>query len=491
MDARRGDGGRHGGRRGVRRRLGHRHHRRDRGALLRLNAPTSTARRCPPAGATPTVDSRQTVKLSEGLDARTRTEPGGEHVPVSGEPHRRAAQRRGAAADRGQRPRGGRRHPRRDPLASHAERRRDEAADPPLFLFLGADPNTAWLSGFDVALDDKGFVRTGSEIGGGRRPLETSSDGVFAIGDVRGGSVKRGRRRRRRVAGGGNAACAPSDVGVDGALRPVGEESERAPSRPDALPAPDAAAALLLGLFGDGEAVDVVRAVAALVRTPAPEVATPGATLRQCRVTYERAAGVEVLAARLAADGERRVPLGQLVGIVVVGSVDVVVVVDWHAGSSRQSTSSRPPGRRDRCPGRRRSTSRAAYSCRRSSPRCCTGRSSETPTMVAWREERLRRVGGHVEHVDTHGVLATPVDRARLIGDRRGGRRHVVAAEEMSRQTGVAPVVLEIAVVGALDGHRERLLLGRREARALGVDLRLQIGERATVRRVRDQLRLS
>src|SRR5437899_2964256 len=60
-----------------------------------------------------------------------------------------------------------------------------------LFLFIGADPYTDWLSGCDVALDDKGFVRTGPEVGVGRRPLETSRPGVFAIGDVRSGSVKR------------------------------------------------------------------------------------------------------------------------------------------------------------------------------------------------------------------------------------------------------------------------------------------------------------
>ncbi len=60
-----------------------------------------------------------------------------------------------------------------------------------LFLFIGADPNTAWLSQSDVALDDKGFVRTGGDLGNGHRPLETSRKGVFAIGDVRAGSVKR------------------------------------------------------------------------------------------------------------------------------------------------------------------------------------------------------------------------------------------------------------------------------------------------------------
>ena len=60
-----------------------------------------------------------------------------------------------------------------------------------LFLFIGAQPNTAWLSRSGVALDAKGFVRTGAELGAGRRLLETSLDGVFAIGDVRAGSTKR------------------------------------------------------------------------------------------------------------------------------------------------------------------------------------------------------------------------------------------------------------------------------------------------------------
>jgi thioredoxin reductase (NADPH) len=60
-----------------------------------------------------------------------------------------------------------------------------------LFLFIGADPNTSWLSGAGVALDAKGFVRTGVDVGEGRQALETSRDGVFAIGDVRAGSTKR------------------------------------------------------------------------------------------------------------------------------------------------------------------------------------------------------------------------------------------------------------------------------------------------------------
>jgi thioredoxin reductase (NADPH) len=57
-----------------------------------------------------------------------------------------------------------------------------------LFLFIGAEPHTAWLSGSGVTLDGKGFVHTG---GNTDRPLETCLPGIFAIGDVRSGSVKR------------------------------------------------------------------------------------------------------------------------------------------------------------------------------------------------------------------------------------------------------------------------------------------------------------
>jgi thioredoxin reductase (NADPH) len=60
-----------------------------------------------------------------------------------------------------------------------------------LFLFIGADPNTAWMAQCEVALDDKGFVLTGADLDPPRRLLETSRDGVFAIGDVRSGSTKR------------------------------------------------------------------------------------------------------------------------------------------------------------------------------------------------------------------------------------------------------------------------------------------------------------
>jgi thioredoxin reductase (NADPH) len=71
-----------------------------------------------------------------------------------------------------------------------------------LFLFIGADPNTQWLDR-RIALDDKGFVTTGI---GPRRPLETSSLGVFAVGDVRSGSTK------RVAAGVGEGAAAVAQI---------------------------------------------------------------------------------------------------------------------------------------------------------------------------------------------------------------------------------------------------------------------------------------
>jgi thioredoxin reductase (NADPH) len=65
-----------------------------------------------------------------------------------------------------------------------------------LFVMTGADPNTEWLQG-SIDLDAKGFIKTGSDVELGwplpRSPhmLESSLPGVFAVGDIRAGSVKR------------------------------------------------------------------------------------------------------------------------------------------------------------------------------------------------------------------------------------------------------------------------------------------------------------
>ena len=58
-----------------------------------------------------------------------------------------------------------------------------------VFVMVGAAPNTDWLSG-RVELDDKGFVRTGSSVGR-TSSYATSHEGIFAVGDVRSGSIKR------------------------------------------------------------------------------------------------------------------------------------------------------------------------------------------------------------------------------------------------------------------------------------------------------------
>ncbi|MEM1289215.1 MAG: FAD-dependent oxidoreductase [Pseudomonadota bacterium] len=58
-----------------------------------------------------------------------------------------------------------------------------------VFVMVGAAPNTSWLADL-IKLDDKGFILTGEQVGGGSQ-FETSMPGVFAVGDVRAGSVKR------------------------------------------------------------------------------------------------------------------------------------------------------------------------------------------------------------------------------------------------------------------------------------------------------------
>lgn len=59
-----------------------------------------------------------------------------------------------------------------------------------LFIMIGAAPNTDWLNG-QVALDEKGFVRTGRDASDDLDGFATSCAGVFAVGDLRSGSVKR------------------------------------------------------------------------------------------------------------------------------------------------------------------------------------------------------------------------------------------------------------------------------------------------------------
>jgi thioredoxin reductase (NADPH) len=60
-----------------------------------------------------------------------------------------------------------------------------------LFSFIGAEPNTNWLAGTGLKLDSRGFLQTGDDAGDERFPLGTSRRGIFAVGDVRSGSVKR------------------------------------------------------------------------------------------------------------------------------------------------------------------------------------------------------------------------------------------------------------------------------------------------------------
>jgi thioredoxin reductase (NADPH) len=58
-------------------------------------------------------------------------------------------------------------------------------------VFIGADPETDWLRGCGVVLDANGFVVTGSSVATVPVPLQSNVQAVFAVGDVRSGSVKR------------------------------------------------------------------------------------------------------------------------------------------------------------------------------------------------------------------------------------------------------------------------------------------------------------
>jgi thioredoxin reductase (NADPH) len=103
-----------------------------------------------------------------------------------------------------------------------------------LFVFIGAQPATGWLAG-QLAEDASGFLMTGAGIpddqldDAGRRPLflETSRPGIFAVGDVRSGSVKRAataigdgsmavRLVYERLQATGTAVAEPPRAGGDG-----------------------------------------------------------------------------------------------------------------------------------------------------------------------------------------------------------------------------------------------------------------------------------
>ena len=90
-----------------------------------------------------------------------------------------------------------------------------------LFSFVGAEPNTGWLGASGLKLDPRGFIPTGEDVADDRLPLETSRRGVFAVGDVRAGSVK-------RVA----AAVGDGAQVVAAIHKYLAETDERIPSRP-------------------------------------------------------------------------------------------------------------------------------------------------------------------------------------------------------------------------------------------------------------------
>jgi thioredoxin reductase (NADPH) len=111
-------------------------------------------------------------------------------------------------------------------------RRTGEASERPmrhLFLFIGADPCTDWMKGCDASIDDKGFLLTGPParpgvIAASTLSLQTSLDGVFAIGDVRSGSTK------RVAAAVGEGAAVVAQIHGYLASHPVNAPSERIPA---------------------------------------------------------------------------------------------------------------------------------------------------------------------------------------------------------------------------------------------------------------------
>ena len=111
-------------------------------------------------------------------------------------------------------------------VLADGEGRREELPAAAVFVMIGAQPSTDWLTG-TVCLDERGFILTGRDLPSNRWPLErepypfeTSSPGVFAAGDVRHGSAQ-------RVAG----AVGEGSVAVGSVHRYLAVLSERALAR--------------------------------------------------------------------------------------------------------------------------------------------------------------------------------------------------------------------------------------------------------------------
>jgi thioredoxin reductase (NADPH) len=83
-----------------------------------------------------------------------------------------------------------------------------------VFVFVGLMPNSQFLAGSDVALDDMGFVKTGEH-------MQTSMPGVFAAGDIRSGSTM----QIASAVGEGSTAALIIREYLDGKLMPKSESS--------------------------------------------------------------------------------------------------------------------------------------------------------------------------------------------------------------------------------------------------------------------------
>ena len=124
-----------------------------------------------------------------------------------------------------------------------------------VFLFVGADPATEWLRGCGVAVDRAGFVVTGGAVGPTATvdPLQSSVPGVFAVGDVRAGSVKRvgaaigeGAQVVPQIHAFLARANGPAD-GVDAALPPASADTYRSAGTDAQAPGRIASADLRIG----------------------------------------------------------------------------------------------------------------------------------------------------------------------------------------------------------------------------------------------------